>query len=151
MVFGIACHFLRDRAVAEELAQDVFLELFQHLPSIKSADHLKYWLRRVVGNRCIDASRRRKRGHLVGLEDVPEPTATTVEVDPLLAGTLERYVGTLPEAARIVVILRYQEDLSPTEIADVLDMPLNTVKSHLQRSLAMLREKLARCLGEVSV
>jgi RNA polymerase sigma-70 factor (ECF subfamily) len=48
----------------------------------------------------------------------------------------------------MVVILRYQEDLDPTEIAKVLGMPLNTVKSHLRRSLALMREKLSRKLGE---
>jgi RNA polymerase sigma-70 factor (ECF subfamily) len=60
-------------------------------------------------------------------------------------------VDTLPEKARMVVILRYQEDLDPMEIAKVMDMPLNTVKSHLRRSLSMLRDKLSRTLGEVAV
>ena len=151
MVFGLACHFLRDRALAEELAQEVFLELYQNLASIKSPDHLKFWLRRVAGNRCIDTVRRRKIRPFIGLDEVPEPAAKSVEGDPILAGTLRRYVGTLPETARLIIILRYQEDLAPTEIAEVLEMPVNTVKSHLQRSLALLREKLARCLGEVSV
>ena len=152
MVFGLASNFLRDGALAEELAQEVFLELYQNLDSIQSADHLKYWLRRVASNRCIDHARRAKRRPVVGLDDVAEPVAAAVpESDPLLAGTLERYVGTLPEAARMVVVLRYQEDLAPSEIAKVLDMPVNTVKSHLQRSLAILREKLTRCFGEVRV
>jgi RNA polymerase sigma-70 factor (ECF subfamily) len=50
-----------------------------------------------------------------------------------------------------VVILRYQEDLGPAEIAQVLDMPVATVKSHLQRSLDMLRDKLARSVGEIAI
>jgi RNA polymerase sigma-70 factor (ECF subfamily) len=53
--------------------------------------------------------------------------------------------------ARAVVILRYQEDLTPTEIAEVLTMPVATVKSHLQRSLAMLREKVVRVIGDAGV
>jgi RNA polymerase sigma-70 factor (ECF subfamily) len=69
----------------------------------------------------------------------------------MLSETLRRVVNTLPEKARMVVILRYQEDLDPAEIAKVLDMPVNTVKSHLRRSLGMLREKLSRQLGEVQV
>jgi len=52
-------------------------------------------------------------------------------------------VSSLPEKARIVVVLRYQEDLTPTEIAEILDMPVNSVKSHLRRSLALLREKMS--------
>jgi RNA polymerase sigma-70 factor, ECF subfamily len=60
---------------------------------------------------------------------------------------LRRIVATLPERPRLVVTLRYQEDLDPAEIAEILDMPLNTVKSHLRRSLAILREKMSRTLG----
>jgi RNA polymerase sigma-70 factor (ECF subfamily) len=51
-------------------------------------------------------------------------------------------VTSLPEKARMVVVLRYQEDLTPTEIAEILEMPVNSVKSHLRRSLALLREKM---------
>jgi RNA polymerase sigma-70 factor (ECF subfamily) len=69
----------------------------------------------------------------------------------MLSATVRRAVASLPEKPRMVVILRYEEDLDPSEIAAVLGMPVNTVKSHLRRSLAMLREKLSRCLGEISI
>jgi RNA polymerase sigma-70 factor (ECF subfamily) len=49
----------------------------------------------------------------------------------------------------MVVVMRYQEELMPTEIAEILGMPVRTVKSHLQRSLAMLREKIERSMGDV--
>jgi RNA polymerase sigma-70 factor (ECF subfamily) len=52
-------------------------------------------------------------------------------------------VASLPEKARMVVLLRYQEDLDPEDIARLLEMPVNTVKSQLQRALAMLRQKAA--------
>ena len=54
----------------------------------------------------------------------------------------------MPDKPRLVMILRYQEDMEATEIANVLSMPLGTVKSHLQRSLKLLRDKLAR-QGEI--
>jgi len=60
-------------------------------------------------------------------------------------------VASLPEKPRLVVILRYQEDMAVEEISNVMAMPVATVKSHLQRSLAMLREKMARALGEVTL
>ncbi len=151
MVFSMACHFLRDRSLAEELAQEVFLNLHQNLRSIKSPEHLVFWLRKVTSHRCIDQSRRLKVRPQVSLEDVPEPSIDATENDLFLSEMLRRVVDTLPEKARLVVILRYQEDLDPGEIASVLDMPLNTVKSHLRRSLSSLRDKLSRTLGEVSI
>ena len=150
MVFSIALHFLRDRQAAEEVAQDVFLHLHQHLGSLKSPEHITFWLRRVTSHRCIDYARRRKWSQ-VSLDDVPElPAASTVR-DPLLQHKLRQLVASLPETARAVVILRYQEDLTPTEIAEVLTMPIATVKSHLQRSLAMLREKVVLVMGDARV
>ena len=57
MVYSLACHFLRDHSLAEELAQEVFLQLYRSLSSIKSDAHLRFWLRKVSTNRCIDCSR----------------------------------------------------------------------------------------------
>ncbi len=151
MVFSMACHFLRDRSLAEELAQEVFLNLHQNLHSIKSPEHLTFWLRKVTSHRCIDQARRQKVRPQISLEDVPEPVAKPTENDLFLSEMLRRVVDTLTEKARMVVILRYQEDLDPAEIAKVLDMPLNTVKSHLRRSLSILRDKLSRTLGEVTI
>ncbi|MEW6128053.1 MAG: RNA polymerase sigma factor [Acidobacteriota bacterium] len=151
MVFSLAFHFLRDRELAEELAQEVFLLLHQNLSSIKSPAHLTFWLRKVTSHRCIDATRRQQARPQVYLEDLPEPVAETPDSDPMLNRSLHKLVAALPENARMVLVLRYQEDLEPTEIAEVLGMPLNTVKSHLRRSLATLREKLSRSIGEVNV
>ena len=74
-----------------------------------------------------------------GLDVAAEPS----ESDPLLRRRLHALVAQLPAAARAVVLLRYQEDLDPIEIAATLDMPVNTVKSHLKRSLEELRTQLA--------
>jgi RNA polymerase sigma-70 factor (ECF subfamily) len=60
-------------------------------------------------------------------------------------------VASLPEKARLIVILHYQEDMLPDDIAAVLAMPVGTVKSHLQRSLALLRDKVTRTIGEVTI
>ncbi len=152
MVFSLARNFLRDRETAEELAQDVFLSLYHNLASIESPTHLKYWLRKVTGHRCIDHTRR-NRLKTVSVDEAPEPFSMFDMLDShdfMLRDTLRRLVATLPEKPRLVVTLRYQEDLDPTEIAKVLEMPLNTVKSHLRRSLAILREKVSRSLGETA-
>jgi RNA polymerase sigma-70 factor (ECF subfamily) len=142
MVYSLAWRFLRDRGLAEEVAQEVFLSLHRNLRSIQSSAHAVSWLRKVTAQRAIDEGRRRRPA--VALELVAEPAAGEAARDPMLAETLRRLVASLPEAPRMVMVLRYQEDLDPSEIAETLSMPLGTVKSHLQRSLALLREKLER-------
>lgn len=151
MVFGLAYHFLRDRGLAEELAQEVFLELYRCLGTIDSPAHLVFWLRKVAVRRCIDQTRRRAFWPKLRLDDVPEPAAKSSEADPMLSRALARLVASLPEKPRLVVILRYQEDLEPAEIAQLLEMPVATVKSHLHRSLDVLRDKLARTVGEIAI
>ncbi len=143
MVFGLAFHFLRSRAEAEELAQDVFLALHQNLSRVQSARHLIFWLRRVTSNRCIDRVRSSNRRRESPIEDLHEPHTSPSTRDPLLEELLQSLVGELTPHARMVVTLRFQEDLDLSEIAAIVDMPLNTVKSHLRRSMDALRRKLA--------
>jgi len=153
MVFSIAVHFLADRPAAEELAQDVFLQLHANLATLKSEDHVKFWLRKVTAHRCIDHKRRRTLPQ-VSLDDVPEmPAADSAKppTDPFMERRLRQFVASLPEKPRLIVILKYQEDLTAADIAETLAMPVATVKSHLQRSLAMLREKVTRAIGEVTL
>ena len=64
--------------------------------------------------------------------------------------TLRKLIATLPDKPRMVVLLRYQEDMEPAEISEALAMPVATVKSHLHRSLTMLREKMHRSKKEVA-
>lgn len=150
MVFSIALHFLADRPAAEELAQDVFLQLHANLPNLKSEEHVTFWLRKVTAHRCIDYQRRRTLPQ-VSLEEVAEPSAPSRSGDLFLQRKLRHVIASLPEKPRLVMILRYQEDMGPEEIAEALSMPIATVKSHLQRTLALLREKVSRSIGEVTI
>lgn len=149
MVFSIAWRYLNDRALAEDLAQEVFLELYQRLADIKSASHLTYWLRRVAVHRCIDQGRRRKHRSEQALDESPEPVHETTQADLLLLENLHGSLADLPDRQRMMVLLRYQEGMGPAEIAEVMKVPVNTVKSTLHRSLEELRKKLSRRLGEV--
>jgi RNA polymerase sigma-70 factor, ECF subfamily len=149
MVFSLAYHFLRDHSAAEEIAQDVFLRLYRKFADFESAAHIVFWLRKVTSNRCIDYARGRVAQPTISLERVEEPSIAEEHGDPLLNRRLRQLIATLPEKPRMVMVLRYQEDLMPEEIAKVMDMPVRTVKSHLHRSLAMLRQKINRSLGEI--
>jgi RNA polymerase sigma-70 factor (ECF subfamily) len=133
---------LRHAQEAEDLAQEVFLQLHRKLPSVRSGSHLTFWLRKVTLHRAIDRLRREPRHEVASLSDVEALASEAAEPDPLLSGRLAQLVGQLQPAPRAVILLRYQEDLEPTQIAQTLGMSINTVKSHLKRSLALLRERL---------
>ena len=148
MVFSLAYHFLQDRSLAEDVTQEVFLQLYRERDSLSTADHIRHWLRRVAGHRCIDAARRRKLRPRLAIEEIREPAARDEFRDPILGETLRKLVATLPEIPRMIVVLRYQEDMDPSEIAETLGMPVATVKSHLHRSLTMLRDKMQRLKKE---
>lgn len=138
-VFSIALRMLGSRAGAEDLAQEVFLKLHRNLAAIESPAHLAYWLRRVATHRCIDRLRRQKQVQIAPLDEALELSETAGTEDPLLARHLNDLLSRLTPTARAVVLLRYQEDLDPLQIARMLEIPVNTVKSHLKRSLATLR------------
>ena len=149
MVFSIALRILGDRSDAEETAQDVFLELHNKLGELESDGHVLYWLRRVTVHRAIDELRRRERRPEVAMDsnEMPEMAWNAGEgADPLLRERVQQLLGSLPPLPRSVLVLRYQEDMRPEEIANLLKMPVATVKSHLQRTLRLLREKAARVL-----
>ena len=142
MVFSVALHMLRSRPAAEDLAQEVFLELYRSLAKLESDAHVVSWLRRVASHRCIDEIRRRNHRPEFPTDALPDPGHAPQTREVFVAEKLQALVANLPARARMVVVLRFQEEMDPTEIAQTLDMPVNTVKSHLRRSLAALRERL---------
>ena len=88
---------------------------------------------------------------MVSLDDVPEPAAESRSSDPLMEEKLWRLVDSLPDKSRMVLVLRYQEEMELREIAEVMEIPINTVKSSMDRALELLRRKLAHTLGGVKV
>jgi RNA polymerase sigma-70 factor (ECF subfamily) len=149
MVYSIACNFFHNDAIAEEVAQDVFLQLFENHRTVQVGTHCVAWLRRSTVHRCIDAMRRSSFRQEVQVDSLPDISADVPETDPLLQEGLRRLVASLPENPRTVLILRYSEDMDVEEIGRTLQMPASTVRSHLQRGTAMLREKAARYQKEI--
>jgi RNA polymerase sigma-70 factor (ECF subfamily) len=133
---------LIDHALAEDLAQEVFLQLHHSMRALDSHRHLVFWLRQVTTRRAIDRLRQDRRARFVVLDEGLGLTAAAAEEDPLFSRHLQAMIRELAPMARAVLLLRYQEDLDPLDIADLLQMPVNTVKSHLKRSLDMLRAQL---------
>jgi RNA polymerase sigma-70 factor (ECF subfamily) len=146
MVFSLALRVTGEYGAAEEVAQDVFLEFYRSAEKLTGEDHVRFWLRRVTVHRATDALRRKAHRPESSAEEwVDEVQA---DGDGLAAGLgtviearLEELLGSLPEAMRVVVVLRYQEEMLPEEIAKLLGQPVATVKSNLQRGLKLLRRK----------
>jgi RNA polymerase sigma-70 factor (ECF subfamily) len=141
-VFSIGLRMLNRRDAAEDLAQDVFLQLYRKLDHIESLQHLGFWLRRVAANLAIDRLRRAPYTNTQPLDDAIEAAAPEPDNDLLMYRELTRLLGELAPHARAVMLLRYQEDRDVAEIAAMLDMPVNTVKSHIKRSLTALRGRM---------
>lgn len=171
MVFSLALRVTGEYGAAEEVAQDAFLQLFgvlnQDSERLESEEHVRFWLRRVTVHRATDAVRRRSRqpeaeagewGDWVeaasgdgqaGPPLMPESGMPgSAALSSGMEARLEELLRALPEPLRVAVVLRYQEDMLPEEIAALLGHPVATVKSHLQRGLQLLRRKAAITMKE---
>jgi RNA polymerase sigma-70 factor, ECF subfamily len=151
-VFSIAFRIVGDSGAAEEVAQDVFLELHRRLDSLEGEEHVAAWLRRVACHRATDALRRRAARGDAQAEEYQDGMGLRPVVREFMPvmNRVEQLLLTLPPAQRTVMLLRYQEDLEAEDISVELEMPLATVRSHLQRAIKLLREKAQRTLKEYS-
>jgi len=113
-------------------------------------DHIRYWLRRVATHRAIDALRRQAQRPEADAEEwVEEQHVDGASVSSAgLQARLDDLLRTLPEPMRVAVVLRYQEEMLPDEIARMLGQPVASVKSHLHRGLTLLRRKAAVTMKE---
>ncbi len=155
MVFSLALRVTGEHGTAEEVAQDAFLELHRTLSGpeskLTSEDHIRFWLRRVTVHRATDALRRRRVRPEAAADEWLDDQAVeeaTPELNAAVVRLLEELLRSLPESQRVAIVLRYQEEMSPDEIATLLGQPVNTVKSNLQRGLQLLRKKAAITLKE---
>ena len=133
-----------DRALVDDLAQDVFLRAYRGLPGFAGRSAFGTWLYRIAYNIFLNHATR-TRAH-----DALEPGATEA-AEPLwdpgedtpdrsdLRRDLDRAIATLPPAYRAAVVLYYLRGVSYADMAQILDLPLGTVKTHLHRARAALR------------
>ena len=136
---GIALLMVGDRGRSEELAQEALLRAYRAWPRIRRSDPGPY-VRTALVNLCRNDHRRRmlERKHPTEAMPDAEFPATSVEDALRLADALK----TLPPIRKAAIVLRYYEDLPEAEIAQILDRPLNTVKSDIRRALQALRPLL---------
>jgi RNA polymerase sigma-70 factor, ECF subfamily len=130
-----------DRALADDLAQQVLWQAWEALPNLRAGQALPAWLKSIAVHTWLKQLRR--KDPLFSLaRDAPVPEQT-VDSAPGMVLDLDRALTQLPEAVRLCVVLSYHEGLSHGEIARLTGLPVGTVKSHISRGSAQLRVCLA--------
>ncbi|GCE10451.1 RNA polymerase sigma factor [Tengunoibacter tsumagoiensis] len=152
-LFNFICHCLGDYDLACDVSQQVFLQLYISMPTLRTGEPLKAWLFQVARNRCLDELRRKKAIHFSDMESSSEddelsPLAILPDNQPLpdemaerndLQQKLRAAIDALPPKFRSVVMLRYTGQLSFSEIGKTLNMPEATAKTYFQRARPLLR------------
>jgi RNA polymerase sigma-70 factor (ECF subfamily) len=144
-LFGAAYRMTGNAHDAEDIVQETMLRAYRGLDTYQPGSNARAWLIRILQRVRTDLFRQRaRRPRTVELEAAAEPSAPPLQ-DALASGheELERALRALPEAFRTAVVLRDLRDLSYTEIARVLEVPVGTVMSRIHRGRALLREALA--------
>jgi RNA polymerase sigma-70 factor (ECF subfamily) len=141
---ALALRIVRSAGDAEEVAQDALVRAWRSLPRFRGDSAFSSWLHRIVVRQAFDRARvlKLRRGREAGdeaIETMPAPAAGPDPEARERAARLERLVAGLPEVPRTVVTLYYFHDRSVAEVAKILKMPENTVKTHLSRARAALR------------
>lgn len=156
-LFNFICHCLGDYDLACDVSQQVFLQLYISMPTLRTGEPLKAWLFQVARNRCLDELRRKRAIHFSELEagnddDDLSPLAIMPDTRPLpdemaerhdLQQALRKAIESLPPKFRSVVLLRYAGQLSFSEIGKTLNMPEATAKTYFQRARPLLRAALS--------
>lgn len=154
-VYNLAWRALGDSHEAEDIAQEAFVRAWLALPRFQGQARFQTWLYRIVTNLCYNRlPRLRRELEALGqanLEFVPDDAfsdpAKRVALDEQ-RDFLHSQIEALPESYRLLITLRYQNELSYKEIAGALDLPLGTVKTGIFRARAYLREALRHFRGE---
>jgi RNA polymerase sigma-70 factor, ECF subfamily len=158
-VFSLVLRLVRDRETAEDLAQETFIKVLNHIGSYRPEFKLSSWLFKIANNVAIDYLRKRQL-KTVSIDGSPH-AATAAEAEATafdvaapgetaleemesreLGSAIERAIGALRPEYRSCILLRHVEGRSYEEIAATLDMPLGTVKTYIHRARHQLRKAL---------
>lgn len=151
-IFAISLHYMRDREEARDIAQDIFIRLYQKLHTVRADKPFLAWVMRLSRNCCIDRLRRlnvRTPAHSVPLDDAPElivplPTPEEACLENARDRLVYRALGTLSERNREIILLKDIQELKLVEIAEMMSAPLGTIKSRWNRARVELAKAVRR-------
>ena len=142
LVYAMVWRMVGDRSQTDDLAQDVFLKVYRGLPYFRGDARLSTWIFRIVSNVCSQA-RSRRTAEVPGLPPGREPgSADTAFAELELRDRLDKAIAQLPENYRLLIAAHYLDGVQYEALAEALDIPVGTVKTHLYRAKRRLRELL---------
>jgi RNA polymerase sigma-70 factor (ECF subfamily) len=133
-VYKLAWGYLNDNEEAKDAAQEVFISAYRGLPYFKSDSLFTSWLFKICKNHCLNVIRRNKLEN-----EIERESPGVIESDLPIKLRLKKLVANLNDEHREIIILRYYQDLKYNQIAELLDIPLSTVKIRLHRAKAELK------------
>ncbi|WP_205563295.1 RNA polymerase sigma factor [Cohaesibacter haloalkalitolerans] len=143
--YAVAYRILQDGPEAEDVLQDAFLQVWTRRGSWK-AGRAKFstWLFKVVTNRCIDLLRKNRTSAMEELPDVKDDSSNQSAVLEMqeVIDLLEDAVAKLPDQQRIAIVFSYNESMSNSEIAEIMETSVSAVESLLKRGRQKLRDSL---------
>jgi RNA polymerase sigma-70 factor (ECF subfamily) len=146
-VVNVVYRMCGDMELAEDAAQDAFIQAWLHLPSFRAGSSLRNWLYRIAVNAALDVLRREPKTPIADMEflSLADPLAgpEAVLLQKERTVVVEQAILSLTETSRAVIVLREYGGLSYQEIASALDIPLGTVMSRLNYARERLKELLA--------
>jgi RNA polymerase sigma factor (sigma-70 family) len=144
-VYRTAYYILGNEQDALDASQEAMIRVYTKINSYEEKALFKTWVQRIVTNICIDKFRRTKPTVSIDEHEMVFRADSNVEdavLSAYLAKDIQAAIDRLPEHHRTVVVLRYLQDFSYNEIAETLDLPINTVKSYLFRARHQLQAML---------
>jgi RNA polymerase sigma-70 factor (ECF subfamily) len=149
-IFNLVFRLLQNYEEASEITQETFLAAWQGLPSFRGDALFSTWLYRIAYNCCLKQLEQRKRERTlqaaIQAQRMPEiniEEQANAELEARASQALvQEHLSTLPAKYRIVLILRHLQEMTYEEMAEILMMPIGTIKTHLFRARNLLKERL---------
>lgn len=138
--YRLAYSYVKNPDYALDIVHESILKAFSSIDSLKNNEYIKTWFYRIVVNTSIDFLRKQK--HITFVDEETLSIYDTGKLDKYEDIDLKKALDDLPKNYRIIIILRYFEDLKLDEIAEILNENVNTIKTRLYKSLEILRIKM---------
>jgi RNA polymerase sigma-70 factor, ECF subfamily len=152
LAFRMAMGVLRNRADAEEVAQEALLRAYRNFGRLRERTAFRGWLCRIAWRLALDrqrGSRRREKRELAVPEWIPQRSVEQIAAASEFESHLARAMDELPDILRQTLVLAAIEGYSTREVSDLLELPEGTVKSRLHSARKILAEKLSWCAPNI--